>query len=77
LPKDSKESYFIQLADMIAYLFSEFLAIQKKFCTLPKRAPAELVYAFIESCLDTLRGVLNEKASNKHDYGLVIIPNSP
>lgn len=77
LPKDSKESYFIQLSDMIAFLFYAYTAHETKIAQLPHRAPAELDQVFIISCLDLLKPILNLKASNTHPYGLVLIPNSP
>jgi hypothetical protein len=77
LPKDSKESYFIQLADMVAFLFYALAAHDSGTAELPKRAPAGLDHAFILACLETLKPILNLKASGSHPYGLVLIPSCP
>jgi hypothetical protein len=77
LPKDSKESYFIQLADMIAFLFYAHTAHETGLAALPRRAPVELDQAFIIRCLDALKPMLNLKACPAHPYGLVLIPSSP
>jgi len=77
LPKDSKESYFIQIADLVAFLFYAHTAATNGIATLPKRSPPELDDAFVLSCLDILKPVLNLKASARHPYGLVLIPSSP
>lgn len=77
LPKDSRESYFIQLADMTAFLFYALAAHETGVALLPKRSPAGLDCAFILTCLQTLKPILNLKASSSHPYGLVLIPSSP
>lgn len=77
LPKDSKESYFIQLADMLAFLFYAHTAHETGLASLPHRAPPELNLALIIRCLDTLSPMLNLKASTNYPYGLVLIPSAP
>ncbi len=77
LPKDSKESYFIQLADMNAFLFYALAAHQTGVAALPRRAPAGLDHAFVSGCLSTLQPILNLKASAGHPHGLVLIPSCP
>jgi Protein of unknown function (DUF3800) len=77
LPKDSRESYFIQLADMLAFLFYAHTANATGLATLPHRSPPELDQTFVTRCLDSLIPILNLKASASHPYGLVRIPNSP
>lgn len=76
LPKDSKESYFIQLADMLAFLFYAHTAHETGIAALPRRSPPELDQAFVTNCLDTLKPILNLKACASHPYGLVVIPSS-
>lgn len=77
LPKDSKESYFIQLADMLAFLFYSHTAHETSLADLPHRSPPELNHDFVTGCLDILKPILNLKASATHPYGLVLIPNAP
>jgi len=77
LPKDSKESYFIQLADMLAFLFYAHTAHVTGLASLPHRSPPELNQNFIVRCLELLKPMLNLKASSTHPYGLVRIPSNP
>lgn len=75
LPKDSKESYFIQLADMLACIFYLHLGNETGTVRLPSRSPAELTPEVIVQWMETLKPILNLKASS-HPYGLVIIPQN-
>jgi hypothetical protein len=75
LPKDSRESYFIQLADMLAFLFYALTAHDTGLAALPRRSPPELDHPFVIRCLDILKPMLNLKACTSHPYGLVLIPN--
>ncbi len=77
LPKDSRESYFIQIADLVACLFAYLTATETGVATFPKRAPADLTAAQVTAWLDQLRPMLNLKASRTHSYGLVRIPSGP
>lgn len=77
LPKDSKESYFIQLADMMAFLLYAYTAHETGIAPLPHRSPAELDHPFIIRCLEILKPIINLKASASHPYGLVHIPSNP
>lgn len=77
LPKDSKESYFIQLADMLAFLFYAYTAHETGIAALPRRSPPELDHAFVTGCLEILKPILNLKACAAHPYGLVLIPSTP
>ena len=52
LPKDSRESYFIQLADMLAFLFYALTAHDTGLAALPRRSPQELDHPFVIRCLD-------------------------
>lgn len=77
LPKDSKESYFIQLADLVAFLFYALTASDTTTAALPRRVPDEVTSEFIRSCLETLKPILNLKACASHPFGLVTIPSNP
>jgi hypothetical protein len=75
LPKDSKESYFIQLADLVACLFYMRAGLETKAAAFPARTPPELTPEVLQSWLDTLKPILNLSAAPKHPYGLVLIPS--
>ena len=77
LPKDSKESHFIQLSDLLAFLFYAHTARETGIASLPHRSPPELNHDFVIECLDTLKPLLNLKACATHPYGLVLIPSTP
>jgi hypothetical protein len=74
LPKDSRESYFIQLADMVACIFYLHLGVQTGHSGIPSRAPEELTPAVLTEWLETLKPIFNLNASRDHPYGLVTIP---
>lgn len=77
LPKDSKESYFIQLADMVARLFYLKLGVDTGLVAVPNRYPEGFSPATTEAWLEILKPILNLKATSKHPLGLVIAPSSP
>lgn len=77
LPKDSRESYFIQLADMTARLFYLKLGLETSTVRILNRYPAGVDDGQITSWLELLKPVLNLRASKSHPYGLVRIPSSP
>jgi hypothetical protein len=77
LPKDSKQSYFIQLADMVARLFYLKLGHDTGLVPIPHRYPTGFSAAVAEAYLEILRPTLNLKASTKHPLGLVIAPSPP
>lgn len=77
LPKDSRESHFIQIADLLACLFYLHAGLETGTADFPRRCPAGLTAERLESWLNILRPMLNEKASRSHPYGLVVIPAAP
>ena len=74
LPKNSRESYFIQLSDLIGCLAYFYLCLETGVGTLPARMPAAVDHAKLTEWLETLKPILNLKATAKHQYGLVCIP---
>jgi hypothetical protein len=75
LEKDSKESYFIQISDLISYFVHlYFIGVIKKE-PLPNRVARVFDIQFVKSFMATLKkaGILNLKA-NSQTYGLVIYP---
>ena len=74
LPKSSKQSYFIQFADLIAYIV--FLYINQKLQISPKpnRLPEIIDNKKIINWMDRLEGSLNTEASSDDKYGVVCYP---
>jgi hypothetical protein len=77
LPKDSRESYFIQFADMVARICYLQAGLETGITHLPSRYPAAVDAARSSAWLDILRPILNQNASRTHPYGLVLIPTQP
>jgi len=77
LPKNSKESYFIQFADLMAFVVSIY--VKRNLCREKldwgKRLLNVLGYGDEIHLMDILKPCLNTKASNKNDYGIVYYPN--
>ncbi|MBN1293685.1 MAG: DUF3800 domain-containing protein [Candidatus Latescibacteria bacterium] len=74
LPKSSKESYFIQLADVIAYIVYLYSIINLGVGRLANRLPEKIVKNKIEDWMDKLKGSINLEASAKDKYGIVSYP---
>lgn len=77
LPKDSRESYFIQLCDLTARLYYLKLGLDTRSVEIPNRYPPAVDPAQIERWLEILKPVINLKASKTHPFGLVCIPSRP
>lgn len=74
LPKDSKESYFIQFADLVGYIVHMYVQLFiKEGGKIPNRALRVLSPEDVHSFMEILRPVLNEKAS-KLNFGIVYYP---
>lgn len=74
LPKDSAESFFIQLADLVAQTVYYHALIETGVGKYPSRAPTQLSPALVESWLERLRPSLNLQASATHPFGIVYHP---
>lgn len=76
LEKDSKESYFIQISDMIATVVGMYFNYYKAKNPLPKRLANVIDRTFIGSAMATFKkgGILNLKASSSNKYGIVCYP---
>ncbi len=77
LPKNSKESFFIQIADMVSYLVSLYLRADNAEQHWPNRLKSDIQPSDIENCLEILKPSLNLKASRTHPYGIVCYPKTP
>lgn len=75
LPKQSSESYFIQLADLISYIV--YLYSLKKFNQMgwAKRVRNKLSMKDVVNLLEKITGQLNLKASKQNPFGIVHYPN--
>jgi hypothetical protein len=74
LPKNSRESYFIQLSDLIGCLAYFYLCTETGAASLPARMPTAIDHVKFTEWLDILKPILNLKATSKHPYGFVCIP---
>lgn len=76
LPKDSKDSYFIQVSDLVSYIVYIYM-LRRVTPQQPSRSlPAIIDHAQVIKWLDMLLPVLNIKATsqNEHGYGIVCYP---
>ncbi len=74
LPKDSKESYFIQISDLIAYLINIYSLIKFDLGDLPNRLKLFTSFDDIEEWLNILKPIFNTKASKHNEFGIVYHP---
>ena len=74
LPKRSQESYFIQIADFVAFMV--YLYSLKKFVNGKWANRVKQIFSFedAEKILTNLKPSLNLRASNKSEYGIVCYP---
>jgi hypothetical protein len=75
LPKDSSESYFIQLADLVACIISLYAVVTQHVGYLPGRLPALIDAARIVAWMGMLKPVLNLKAAGDNEYGVKFYPS--
>ena len=74
LPKESKESYFIQLADLVSYviyLYGIKDILEEEF---PSRMPSEVDITKVKNWLDIMKESFNLQASGDNEYGIVVSP---
>jgi hypothetical protein len=74
LPKDSKESYFVQLADMISYVVYAYSVITTKVAQLPKRLSAYVSEGQVRAWMDMAKPAFNLNACPKDPYGIMYHP---
>jgi hypothetical protein len=75
LPKNSDESYFIQIADSIAYIVYLYLTKNLIGNKLANRVANKITYDDIINLLNLIKSKLNLNAS-KNEYGIVIYPKT-
>lgn len=69
--KDSKESYFLQIADLVAYLSYLWITPKNEWAKSVQKVVNE---AFLEECFSLLRPVLNTKSTRDNNKAIVIYP---
>lgn len=74
LPKDSKDSYFIQMADLVSYLVYIYSAVTTGVATLSNRLSCYVSNTQIVDWMDMLKPALNLKACYRDPYGIKYYP---
>jgi hypothetical protein len=74
LPKNSKESYFIQLCDYVSYVIGLYGIKKYLNGNWAKRLRPILNYDNLIEILNLIKPVLNLRANPKDEYGLVCYP---
>jgi uncharacterized protein DUF3800 len=74
LPKNSKESYFIQFADVVSFIIYLHSLKFKKVSDYPNRLKGFVDEKLVIGWLDLLKPSLNLNASGKDKYGIVYHP---
>lgn len=76
LPQDSKNSYFIQASDCVAYIVYLHLLWRVTKSSPTSRLPAEVNQAKVSEWLEVLNPIhsVYDSKSNEHGYGIVCYP---
>jgi hypothetical protein len=74
LPKDSAESHFIQLADVVAQIVYYRALLQTGVGGFPSRAPEQLTAGMVDEWMERIKPSLNLQASTSDPYGIVYHP---
>lgn len=74
LPKNSRESYFIQLSDLVAYITYLYSIYSLNIGQLPNRMPSIVDQKKIINWMERMKNSLNLEASGSDDYGVVCYP---
>jgi len=74
LPKDSSESYFVQLADLVACVVSLYAVVTQKVGKFPNRMPKIITDKRVYAWMEMLNPVLNLKAAGDDKYGVKFHP---
>jgi hypothetical protein len=75
LPKSSRQSYYIQLADIVAYIIYLHASYQTGAAPIPKKLRPHLNAATVTNWMDRLTPSLNLLACATDPYGIVYHPN--
>ncbi len=74
LPKNSDESYFIQLTDLVSYIVHLYSVEQTGASTFPARTAHFLISDTVKLWMERLKPSLNLNATTRNPYGIVFHP---
>lgn len=74
LPKESKESHFIQISDLVSFIVYQHMIKKLNVGPYHGRMPAEVNQAKVVDWLERLKSRLNLAASTADPYGIVCYP---
>ncbi len=74
LPKDSKESYYIQLSDLVSYVVYLYSILKTASGKLPNRLPPKVDAEKVEDWMERLKPCFNLQAAPSDPYGIVWHP---
>lgn len=74
LPKDSNQSYFIQIADLMAFITYHYVRYKFSIGNFPNRIPKMIDDQKIINWLRILNPILNLQASSSDQFGVVCYP---
>ncbi len=74
LPKDSKESYFIQLADLVSYVVYLHAGSARGVASYPRRLQGLVSGTTVQQWMDALKPSLNVDAARGDPYGIKYHP---
>lgn len=79
LPKNSQESFFIQIADLIAFIVYVYSLVKYDLAPISRQLPRTLTYEKLQEWLEIINPILNleanKRASFRDKYGIVYYPD--
>lgn len=74
LPKDSKQSHFIQAADLVSYVAYLHVALSTGAASVPVRLRPFITGMTVQGWMEGLKPALNLEASRRDPYGVFVHP---
>jgi hypothetical protein len=75
IQKDSGQSYFIQVADLISFVVYQYVREKLAIGNFPKKMSPYVTQAKVIEWMNALKPKINTKASSRDPYGVVIYPH--